>query len=333
MSGSRPSACAHCNREVVGSVLTTTTDFTPGSEALSASAPNLPLVPMPDRVGSYRLLRPLGKGGMGHVYEAEETGSGRHVAVKLLAPSAGTADETLERFRREGRLASAIDHPRCVFVLAADEEAGRPYIVMELMPGATLKDLVEQRGPLPPAEAVAKILDVIEGLQEAHRRGVIHRDVKPSNCFLDRDGRVKVGDFGLAKSLAAEAHLTQTGVFVGTPLFASPEQIRRDPLTPQTDVYSVAATLYYLLTGRAPFQGADAAAVMARILVDPPPSVRQLRPDVPPALDRVIRRGLERHRERRWRDLAAFGAALEAFRPGRLTAAGMGRRLAASVLD
>src|SRR5437763_12632182 len=101
-----------------------------------------------------------------------------------------------ERVRRDGHLASSIAHPRCVFVLAADEDAGRPYIVMELMPGSTLKDLIDQQGPLPPDQAVAKILDVIEGLQESHRLEVIHRDVKPSNCFLETDGRVKIGDFG-----------------------------------------------------------------------------------------------------------------------------------------
>src|SRR5438552_1118271 len=127
-------------------------------------------------------------------------------------------------------------HPRCVFVYAADEDAGRPYIVMELMPGDTLHDLLEKRGPLPPAEAVAKILDVIDGLLEAHQLGVVHRDVKPSNCFLEADGRVKVGDFGLAKSLVTESHLTRTGAFLGTPLYASPEQVKRETVDAQTDV-------------------------------------------------------------------------------------------------
>src|SRR5579859_2186553 len=137
--------------------------------------------PAPDTIGGYRLLRRLGGGGMGEVYEAEEVTSCRRVAVKLVLPEyAGSAD-TLVRFRREGLLASALVHPRCVFVLAADEDAGRPYIVMELMPGGTLDDLVRQRGPLPPEEAIAKVLDVIDGLEEAHRRGLVHRDVKPSN--------------------------------------------------------------------------------------------------------------------------------------------------------
>src|SRR5207244_7901727 len=132
---------------------------------------------------------------------------------------------------------SMVAHPRCVFVLHVDEAAGRPYIVMELMSGDTLQDLVKREGPLLPAQAVAKILDVIDGLQAAHRLEVIHRDVKPSNCFLEVDGRVKVGDFGLAKSLVRDAHLTKTGAFVGTPHFASPEQVRGRITDHQTDVY------------------------------------------------------------------------------------------------
>src|SRR5262249_41853483 len=162
--------------------------------------------------------------------------------LKLLAPEYAESEDAVARFRREGRLASALAHPRCVFVLAADEEAGRPYLVMELMPGDTLEDLVQRQGPLPPAAAVATILGVIEGLREAHKLGIVHRDVKPSNCFLEATGRVKVGDFGLAKALARDPRLTKTGSFLGTPLFAAPEQIKGEAVDQQADVYSVAAT-------------------------------------------------------------------------------------------
>src|SRR5207302_1720480 len=139
-------------------------------------------------------LKLLGAGGMGSVYEAEHPATGHRVAVKLLSPRLGFSQTAVERFRQEGRLASQLVHPRCVFVLAADTDAGRPYIVMELMPGQTLKDLVDARGPLPFEEAVAHTLDVIDGLAEVHRLGMVHRDVKPSNCFLTADGRVKVSD-------------------------------------------------------------------------------------------------------------------------------------------
>ncbi len=357
-SDERPSFCAYCGQ--------------PLSSARTASVPEVvpepatvpPVTPLPDRnaaptvayvpgspvsrtqgpggeghrfelqvIGGYRLIREIGSGGMGTVYEAEDSATGRRVALKLISEEFSCSKDAVDRFRQEGQLASRIAHPRCVFVLAADEQAGRSYIVMELMPGATLKDLVDKQGPLPPEQAVAKILDVIEGLQEAHRLGVIHRDVKPSNCFLTADDRVKIGDFGLSKSLVGDSHLTRTGAFVGTPLFASPEQIRRDAVDQQTDVYSVAATLYFLLTGRAPFEGGDAAATLARIVGDPPPPMRNYRPEILLGLDRVVLRGLERHRERRWRSLDELREALLPFVPGHLSIGGMGVRFGAYLID
>jgi hypothetical protein len=270
---------------------------------------------------------------MGTVYEAEDTASGRRVALKLIAPDYADSSDTVERFRREGRLASTLAHPRCVFVLAADEEAGRPYIVMELMPGRTLEDLVEEQGPLAPGAALAYILDVLDGLQEAHRLGFIHRDVKPSNCFLDTDGRVKVGDFGLAKSLVPSDHLTRTGLFLGTLLFAAPEQIKGEPLDQQVDVYAVAATLYYLLTGQAPYAGSDAAATLARTVSEAAPPMRSMRPELDPTLDSVVLRGLERERTRRWRSPAEFKAALLPFLPAPLPFAPLSIRFFAHLLD
>jgi hypothetical protein len=332
-SGDRPSFCAYCGQALDAAARTPNTH--------GADAPTLPGPPpgpwagaeAPPAVGGYRILRRLGGGGMGAVYEAEEASSGRRVAVKIITPDLAGSADTVERFRQEGRIASMVAHPRCVFVHAVDEDAGRPYIVMELMPGETLKDLVDRRGPLPPGEAIAKILDVIEGLQEAHRLEVIHRDVKPSNCFLEPDGRVKVGDFGLAKSLVKDPHLTRTGAFVGTPYFASPEQVRGEPIDRQTDVYSAAATLYYLLAGQPPFFGSDSSATLARIVSDPPPSLRSLRPDLSPALDAVVLRGLERDRKHRWQSLEEFRQALLALTPGRLPATGLALRLAAYLID
>lgn len=339
-SGTRPRFCAFCGKPLDDSALITTV---PGSR----ESPTIAHTPLPkdgpsaieadtrtpDRVGGYVLIRALGQGGMGTVYEAEESGFGRKVALKLLAPEITASPEALQRFRQEGRLASAIAHPRCVFVLNADEQEGRPFIVMELMPGSNLHDLVHDSGPLPIDLAVVKIHDVIEGLREAHRLGVIHRDVKPSNCFLETDGRVKIGDFGLSKSLVSESNLTRTGSFLGTPLYASPEQIKGEPLDPRTDVYSVAATLFFLIAGRAPFQGTDAAATLAKIVSEPVPSLRQFRPDLPSELDRIILKGLERNRDRRWRDMGEFGDALLPFSPGRLQMGGLGLRIAAYLLD
>ena len=280
----------------------------------SGSADGAPLAPepAPQEVGGYKLVRLIGAGGMGTVYEAEEIGSGVRVAVKLLSSRLASNPSSVERFRQEGRLASQLAHPRCVFVLSADTENGRPYIVMELMPGRTLKDLVDQRGPLAPREAIARVLDVIDGLAEAHRVGMIHRDVKPSNCFLTADDRVKVGDFGLSKSLAGGrvTNLTQTGAFLGTVLFASPEQIRGEQVDYGSDVYSVAATLYFLLCGEAPFQHESAAAVLARVVSEPPPRVRAKRKDVSARLERIVAKGLERDRARRWQTLDDLREAL-----------------------
>jgi uncharacterized RDD family membrane protein YckC len=327
-SGARPSFCAYC-----GQPLAATTPVPGNEEATQVAVGPGAGDSAPASLGGYRLLRKLGGGGMGTVYEAEDSASGRRVALKLIAPEFAQSEDALERFRQEGRIASMVTHPRCVFVHAVDEDAGRPYIVMELMPGDTLKELVDARGPLTPEEAIAKILDVIDGLQEAHRLEVIHRDVKPSNCFLEPDGRVKVGDFGLAKSLVKEAHLTRTGAFVGTPHFASPEQVRGEPIDRRTDVYSVAATLFFLLTGRPPFQGESGTATLARIVSDPPPALRSLRPELPAALDRVVLRGLERDRERRYPDLESFRQALLALVPDRLTPAGLVRRATAYLVD
>jgi hypothetical protein len=332
-SGKRPSFCAYCGKAIDAHEVGSTATIDPNAATQPPEPAAGDNTPPPEILGGYRLLRPLGSGGMGSVYEAEEITTGRHVALKMIAAEYAASTESVERFRREGRLASAVVDPRCVFVLAADEEAGRPYIVMELMPGTTLKDLVDRQGPLPPAAAVAKILDVIDGLRAAHRLGVVHRDVKPSNCFLDTDGRIKIGDFGLSKSLARGVHLTQTGAFLGTPQFASPEQVRGETVDQQSDLYSTAATLYYLLTGQAPFESDNAAVTLARIVSDPPPPMRTLRPELSPALDDVVLRALERDRQRRWRDLEEFRAALLPFMPGWQEAAGLGVRFGAFLID
>jgi serine/threonine protein kinase len=291
--------------------------------------------PAPEEVGGYKIVKLLGAGGMGAVYEAEAPGSSARVAVKLLSSRLAANPSSVERFRQEGRLASQLAHPRCVFVLAADTDNGRPYIVMELMPGRTLKDIVDERGPLAQHEAISRVLDVIDGLAEAHRIGMIHRDVKPSNCFLTADDRVKVGDFGLSKSLAGAGrnHLTQTGTFLGTVLFASPEQIRGEPLDYSSDVYSVAATLYFLLSGEAPFQHESAAAALARAISDPPPRIRKKRKDVSVRLERVVMKGLERDRTRRWQTLDELRDALVELLPERQRPARPRALVGAYILD
>lgn len=314
-----PRFCMHCGQPLPGSSVPTIQGDQPPTHALDPEG-TIPFITpspsrwaVPERVGGYRILQLLGGGGMGSVHLAEHEDTGRRVAVKLIRAEFTNAPEAVERFRREGRLASTIVHPRCVFVLAADEEDGRPYIVMELMPGSNLQDILRDRGRLPVAEAVKLILDVIEGLEEAHRLGVVHRDVKPSNCFIDADGRIKVGDFGLAKSLIGPGQLTRSGAFLGTVLFASPEQIRNEDINHLTDIYSVCATLYYLLTGRAPFEDVDAAASLARTVSEAAPSMRLFRPELPKTLDEVVLRGLARNRRQRWQSMEDLRLALVPF--------------------
>lgn len=283
-------------------------------------------------VGEYRLRRILGQGGMGVVWEAEHVGGGRRVALKLLAPNLPHTPETVERFLREARAAAALSHPRSTFVFGAGQHQGQPYLAMELMPGRTLQDEIRTGGPMSVTRAVDHILDVIAGLEAAHSLDLIHRDVKPSNCFFDSEGRVKVGDFGLSKSLVSDATLTRTGAFLGTPQFAAPEQVRGEEVDRRTDVYSVGATLFYLLTGKAPFSG-DAVAVIAQIASENAPPVRSVRPDLPETLNQVLRKALARNPSDRYGDLRQLRHALSPFASGGVSLATVGRRLAAYMID
>jgi uncharacterized RDD family membrane protein YckC len=334
--GERPSYCAYCGVALPKSTLeekpTSTVDYSP-PELISSESPS-EHTGFPNYVGGFRLIRKLGQGGMGSVHEAEEEVSGRRVAVKLIAPEFTASSHAVERFLQEGRLASSIAHPRCVFVIAADESNGWPYIVMELMPGDTLRDLVTNHGPLAQTKAVMKIMDVIEGLQEAHKLGVIHRDVKPSNCFLDVNGRVKIGDFGLSKSLMdVDVNLTRSGSFLGTPHYASPEQLKGEAIDERSDVYSVTATLYFLLTGRPPHDASDPTVALAHIVSEDAPALRSICPLIWAALEEVVIRGLQRDRKRRYKSLEELREALEPFLPGRVTIGRIGLRTAAFPLD
>jgi hypothetical protein len=324
----RPGFCAFCGRPLPDTEIYLAETTPPPPQAGADD----PAAELPTEVGEYRLVRQLGRGGMGMVWEAEQAGTGRRVALKLLAPELAHDPDALARFLREGRLAAALSHPRSTFIFGAGEHAGRPYIVMELMPGRTLLDLVREHGSLPVNRAVDHLLDVLDGLEAAHALGIIHRDVKPSNCFLDGDGRVKVGDFGLSKSLLGDAALTRTGTFMGTPMFAAPEQVRARAVDERTDIYAVGATLFYLIAGRGPFTG-DPAAVIAQIASDPAPSLRAVCPAVPRDLDRIVGRTLEKDPELRYARLGQLRQSLLPFATGGTSIADVGRRLAAYMAD
>src|SRR6266542_2238534 len=309
-----------------------------GSPPSGLSAPPVavfrPSLPLGERFGSYRLLRPLGKGGMGEVYEAEHEETRRPVALKVLSRALNDSTDR-SRFLREGRLAASVSHPNSVYVYGTEEIEGVPVIAMELVSGGTLKDRVERQGPMRPADAVDAILQVIDGLEAAASKGVLHRDVKPSNCFVDRDGTVKIGDFGLSMSTLSrgESHLTATGTFLGTPAFASPEQVRCDEVDIRSDVDSVSATLYYLVTGRAPFEGERMGELLSSVLERVPEPPRHFRHDLPAGLERVIQRGLQKKPSARFSDYGALRGELAPFGSTAPWAATLGRRVAASVLD
>lgn len=284
------------------------------------------------RVDVYRLIRPLGKGGFAEVWEAKNEADGRHVALKVLTELRADSERALERFEQEGRLAASLSSPRCVYVFGAGAVEGCPYIAMELMTGGTLAGRIES-GSLDARSAVDCVLDVLEGLEAAQRQGILHRDVKPTNVFLDAEGRAKIGDFGISKSLEGDAKLTQTGAFLGTPYYASPEQIAAEPLDLRSDLYSVGAMLYELLTGKLPYAGTNASQVLAQVLTRDPVPFAQTGVAVPLGLQQVVMRLLAKQREKRFQSYPDTRDALLPFSSRGLVVAPLPRRFGAILID
>jgi uncharacterized RDD family membrane protein YckC len=288
----------------------------------------------PCEFGGYRLLGLLGSGGMGTVYEAEQLDTGRRVALKMLGRQLDSP-EMRQRFLREGRLAAGINHPNSLYVFGSEEIEGLPVMTMEIARAGTLKDKLKKNGPLPVTEAVDSILDVISGLEAAYARGMLHRDIKPSNCFVSPDGSVKVGDFGLSVSTLArnDTFITAHGKIMGTPAYASPEQLRGDALDVRADIYSVGATLFTLLTDRAPFEGDNAVQVVANAVNQKPKPLAEFRRDVPPALEHIVARCLAKEPDGRYTDYTALHNALLPFSSKEPEPASMKLRASAGWID
>jgi eukaryotic-like serine/threonine-protein kinase len=332
-AGSRQEVCPKC---LLQAGLETEPERGPGGTVV-VPGPELKSrgLPKPGELfGHYRIVRVLGSGGMGAAFEADDVDSGRRVALKVLSQKLDSP-EARERFLREGRLAASINHPNSVYVFGTEELAGTPVIAMELVAGGTLQERVTARGPLPIPEAVDAVLQIIAGLEAAQRIGILHRDVKPSNCFRDADGTVKIGDFGLSISTAVrtEPALTSAGAFLGTPAFCSPEQLRGDELNARSDMYSVGATLFYLLTGRTPFEGRNHVQLLATVLEQRAPSPRKFRPDIPQGLAKVILRCLEKQPGERFANYLKLAKALAPYGSAAPTPATMGLRFLAGVID
>jgi eukaryotic-like serine/threonine-protein kinase len=286
-------------------------------------------------LGPYRIERLLGRGGMGAVYEAVNTETGHRLALKVLLGDFEWSPARRQRFLQEGKLAASISHPNSLYVYGTDEIDAAPVIAMELAVGGTLKDRVEAAGPLPIRDAVEAVLQMLAGLAAAHRAGILHRDVKPANSFVDRDGSVKIGDYGL--SLATDdpeaTRLTMAGSLMGTPAFASPEQLRGGQADQRTDIYAVGACLYYLLTGRAPFTGADALQIVLATIEQPPSDPRLMRPDIPSGLAELILKCLEKKPVDRFQSCEELQEALADFGAHAPERATLGKRLLAGAID
>ena len=284
-------------------------------------------------LGPYRIVALLGQGGMGVVYEAEEIETGRRVALKVLSAERRN-DVDRERFQREGRLAASLNHPHCVFVFGAWEIGGELVIAMELMRD-TLAGWARRQAPLASTAAVDAVLDVIAGLDAAAHAGILHRDVKPSNCFVDDEGRFKIGDLGISISahVGEDSSQRSSGMrVVGTPAYASPEQLRGQTLDARSDIYGVGATLYELLTGHVPFEREDLMALLMAVANDAPRAPHLVNPAIPRGLSQIVLRCLAKEPERRY-DGSELAAALAPYSSSAPTAAALGRRGVAGLTD
>ena len=244
--------------------------------------------------GRYELEELVGSGGMSSVYRAHDRMLERKVALKILHSRLGEDDEYIERFRREARAVAQLAHPNIVTVIDRGDDEGRQFIVFEYIDGKTLKEVIDAGGPLPVDEVLRLGGGIASGLAFAHGRGIVHRDVKPQNVLLNGDGRAKVTDFGIARSLDVERGVTETGTVLGTSNYIAPEQASGQQVDDRSDVYSLGVVLYELLTGEVPFPGESFVAVAMKHIHEPPPSVLERRPDAPPRLAGLVDAMLEK---------------------------------------
>jgi len=257
----------------------------------------------------YRVISRVGSGGMAEVYCAEDSQLGRRVAVKLLHERFAQDAEFVERFRREASSAASLSHANIVSVYDRGEWGGTYYIAMEFLEGRSLDSIVREEAPLAPERAIEITDQVLRAARFAHRRNVVHRDLKPHNVIIDDEGRVKVTDFGIARAGASE--ITQTGSIMGTARYLSPEQAQGQAVGAPSDLYAVGIMLYELLTGTVPFEGDSVVAIALRHLSEPPRPPSTFVPTISPALDAIVMRALEKDPERRFADADEFIAALE----------------------
>ena len=258
--------------------------------------------------GRYRVTRKLGAGGMADVYLAEDEELGRRVAIKILNERHANDDSFVERFRREAKNAAGLSHPNIVSIYDRGEAEGTYYIAMEYLDGRTLKELLIARGPMPIADAIHYTRQILNALRFAHKKGVVHRDIKPHNVMVDGDGRLKVTDFGIARAGASQ--MTEAGAIVGTAQYLSPEQARGAAVDQRSDLYSIGVVLYEMLTGNVPFTGESPVEIAMKHLSDTPRPPSSIRPEIPPDLDMVVLRALAKNPDDRFQTAEEMDAEL-----------------------
>src|SRR5438046_6185199 len=246
----------------------------------------------------YVIERKLGSGGMADVYLAEDQELGRRVALKLLTERHGNDDQFVERCRREAQSAAGLNHPNIVSVFDRGQAEGTYYIAMEYLDGRTLKELLVRNGPTPVPIAIDYVRQILNALAFAHRNGIVHRDIKPHNIVVGGDGRLKVTDFGIARSGASQ--MTEAGSIVGTAQYLSPEQARGAPVDPRSDLYSLGVVVYEMLTGKGPFTGDTPVEIAMKHLSQVPKPPSEWREEVPHDLDAVVMRALAKDPEQRY---------------------------------
>ncbi|HEU4940357.1 MAG TPA: protein kinase [Candidatus Eisenbacteria bacterium] len=277
------------------------------------------------RLGTYEIVGPLGSGGMGEVYRAKDLRLGREVAVKVLPTGVASSPDLLARFEHEARTVAALNHPNIVTLYSVEDVDGIRFLTMELVEGQMLSTLVAPGG-LPLARLLDLVIPLTEALATAHGRGVVHRDLKPGNVMVTREGRVKVLDFGLAKLVAADtavpvgattaASLSGEGQILGTTAYMAPEQLKGEAVDARSDLFAMGIIIYELATGRSPFPGGSVAEVSSAILRDTPQPLNQIRPDLPPDLQRIVGRCLEKQAQDRIQSALDLGQELRRLQTG-----------------
>ena len=246
------------------------------------------------RLGQYEIVELIGRGGMAAVYRATQTSLGRPCAVKVLPAALAKDASFVARFQREARSTAAITHPNIIQVYDVGEQDSFQYIAMELVEGESLADTLRRDGPVPPEQAISYMKQTASALAAAHAKGIVHRDIKPSNILVTRQGTVKVADFGLAKRMAGDVGVTRTGQIVGTALYLPPEVATGQPADERSDLYSLGATFYHLLSGRPPFESPSLAGLVLKHTEDEPDPLGEVAPGTPPPLCQLIHRLLRK---------------------------------------